>query len=77
LGIDWIATDEAHLFKNLYFATKRRCAGISQSASMRAFDMYLKTRVIQAKRDYDGHGVVFATATPIANSLAEMFTMQR
>lgn len=77
LGLDLMLVDEAHLFKNLWFATKRRCAGISTSASMRAFDMYLKTCVLQKAREYDGHGVVFATATPIANSLGEMFTMQR
>ncbi|MBK4736051.1 DEAD/DEAH box helicase [Noviherbaspirillum pedocola] len=78
LGIDLLMVDEAHLFKNLYFATKRaRVSGISQAASMRAFDMYLKTKIVQESRGNDGHGIVMATATPIANAIGEMYTMQR
>jgi hypothetical protein len=52
-----------------------RIAGLPQTASERAFDMYLKVRHIQSANN--GGGVVFATGTPIANSMAEMFTMQR
>jgi hypothetical protein len=52
-----------------------RVAGLPQTSSARAFDMYLKTRYIQEINN--GGGVVFATGTPIANSVAEMFTMQR
>jgi N12 class adenine-specific DNA methylase len=76
LGIDRLFVDEAHYFKNLFYISKiTRIAGLPQTASERAFDMYLKVRHIQSANN--GGGVVFATGTPIANSMAEMFTMQR
>ncbi len=76
LGVDRIFVDEAHYFKNLFYVTKMtRVAGLPQTASERAFDMYLKVRHVQSLNA--GGGVVFATGTPIANSMAEMFTMQR
>src|ERR1039458_9630918 len=76
LGIDRLFVDEAHYFKNLFYVSKMtRIAGLPQTASERAFDMYLKVRHIQSANG--GGGVVFATGTPIANSMAEMFTMQR
>src|SRR5208337_2300732 len=76
LGVDRIFVDEAHYFKNLfYISMMTRIAGLPQTASERAFDMFLKVRHIQSQND--GGGVVFATGTPIANSMAEMFTMQR
>ncbi len=76
LGIDRLFVDEAHYFKNLFYISKMtRIAGLPQTASERAFDMYLKVRHIQSANN--GGGVVFATGTPIANSMAEMFTMQR
>jgi N12 class adenine-specific DNA methylase len=76
LGVDSLTVDEAHYVKNLFFVSKMtRIAGLPQTASQRAFDMLLKVRHIQ--RVNGGRGVVFATGTPIANSVAEMFTMQR
>src|SRR5271166_3130318 len=76
LGVDRLFVDEAHFFKNLFYVTKMtRIAGLPQTASERAFDMYLKVRHVQSMNG--GGGVVFATGTPIANSMAEMFTMQR
>jgi N12 class adenine-specific DNA methylase/SAM-dependent methyltransferase len=76
LGVDRLFVDEAHYFKNLFYVSKMtRIAGLPQTASERAFDMYLKVRHIQSVNG--GGGVVFATGTPIANSMAEMFTMQR
>lgn len=76
LGVDRIFVDEAHYFKNLFYLTKMtRIAGLPQTASERAFDMFLKVRHVQSLNG--GGGVVFATGTPIANSMAEMFTMQR
>lgn len=76
LGVDRLFIDEAHYFKNLFYVSKMtRIAGLPATASQRAFDMFLKTRHIQ--RINGGGGVVFATGTPIANSVAEMFTMQR
>lgn len=77
LGVDWLFIDEAHLFKNLWrFSKMERIAGLPNSNSERAFDMFVKTRYIMQKRG-DGTGVVFATGTPVANSMAEMWVMQR
>jgi hypothetical protein len=76
LGVDRLFVDEAHYFKNLFYITKMtRIAGLPQTSSERAFDMYLKVRHVQSLNG--GGGAVFATGTPIANSMAEMFTMQR
>jgi N12 class adenine-specific DNA methylase len=76
LGIDRLFVDEAHFFKNLFYVSKMtRIAGLPQTSSERAFDMLLKVQYIQQTNG--GGGVVFATGTPIANSVAEMFTMQR
>jgi N12 class adenine-specific DNA methylase len=76
LGVDRLFVDEAHYFKNLFYVSKMtRIAGLPQTASQRAFDMFLK--VLHVQRINAGGGVVFATGTPIANSVAEMFTMQR
>ena len=76
LGIDEIFVDEADMFKNLYFTTKmQRIGGLSNSNSQRSIDMYMKTQYL-AKTN-NGRGVVFATGTPISNTMAEMFTMLR
>jgi N12 class adenine-specific DNA methylase len=76
LGIDRLFIDEAHKFKNLFYVTKMtRVAGLPQTASERAFDMFLKVQHIQSRNK--GGGVVFATGTPISNTMAEMFTMLR
>jgi N12 class adenine-specific DNA methylase/TolA-binding protein len=76
LGVDQLMVDEAHCHKNLFYVSKMtRIAGLPQTASQRAFDMFLK--VLHVQRINGGGGVVFATGTPIANSVAEMFTMQR
>ena len=76
LGIDWLFTDESHFFKNLYRLSKMtRIAGLPNSNSERAFDLFVKTRYVMEHRD-DESGIVFATATPIANSMAEMWVVQ-
>jgi len=76
LGIDRLFIDEAHKFKNLFYVTKMtRVAGLPQTASERAFDMFLKVQHVQARNK--GGGVIFSTGTPISNTMAEMFTMQR
>jgi N12 class adenine-specific DNA methylase len=76
LGVDRLFVDEAHYFKNLFYVSKMtRIAGLPQTASERAFDMFLKVQYLQ--RTNGGGGAVFATGTPIANSVAEMYTMQR
>jgi N12 class adenine-specific DNA methylase/phospholipid N-methyltransferase len=77
LGIDWLFIDEAHLFKNLFRFTKMtRIAGLPNSNSERAFDMFVKTRYIMEKHGGKA-GVVFATGTPVSNSMAELWVMQR
>lgn len=77
LGIDFLCVDEADLFKNLWFHTKKtRVSGLSNTCSMRALDLLLKSRLIFRNRGFDGFGLCFATATPIANTIAEMFIMQ-
>lgn len=78
MGIDKLFVDEAHLFKNLYFNTKmgRNVAGINASSvSQRAEDLYMKCRYLDEKTG--GKGIVFATGTPISNSMTELYTMQR
>ena len=78
MGIDWVAVDEAHLYKNLFrFSQMERVSGLSTANSQRAFDLYVKTREIMRKHGDRERGVVFATATPIANSMAEFHVMQR
>lgn len=77
LGIDWLFVDEAHLFKNLWrFSKMERVAGLPNSNSERAFDMFVKTRYLMQRRG-EHQGVVFATGTPVANSMAELWVMQR
>lgn len=76
VGVDQLFVDEADLYKNLAYLTKMtRIAGLPNSDSNRAFDMFLKIRYLQERSD--GRGVVFATGTPISNTLAEMYTMLR
>lgn len=77
IGVDMLFVDEAHLFKNLYRITSVRAAGLPTNDSLRSFDMLLKTRyVMQSRQGRNNGGVVFATGTPIANSIAEMWVMQ-
>jgi N12 class adenine-specific DNA methylase len=76
LGVDHIFIDEAHYFKNLETPTKMdRVAGIQTGGSERAFDVYMKARFLSEQ--HPGHGVTFATGTPISNTMMEMYTMQR
>ncbi|MCT0017707.1 hypothetical protein EFE32_13095 [Lactococcus lactis subsp. lactis] len=75
-GIDFLFVDEAHLFKNLSFQTNiTDVKGINATASKRASDMLGKIRYLQEL--HNGGGVVFATGTPISNSMAEMYTMMK
>ena len=76
LGVDHVFIDEAHYFKNLETPTKmERVAGIQTGGSERAFDVYMKSQYLHEK--HPGHGVTFATGTPISNTMVEMYTMQR
>ena len=76
LGIDRLYVDEAHSYKNLFLYTKmRNVAGLSTSDAQKSSDMLLKCRYIDEITD--GKGVVFATGTPVSNSMTELFTMMR
>jgi N12 class adenine-specific DNA methylase len=76
LGVDRLFVDEAHLFKNLAVITKmRNVAGISQTEAQKSSDLYMKCRYLDDLTG--GRGVVFATGTPVSNSMTELFTMQR
>ena len=77
LGIDSLFVDEAHNFKNLEYVSKMtNVAGLgSAKGSQRAFDLYTKTRYLQGLNG--GRGIVFATATPVMNSMVELYIMQR
>ncbi len=76
LGVDYLFVDEAHNYKNLFLFTKMsNVAGISNAASQRASDLKLKCEYLQELHGND-RGVVFATGTPISNSMTEMYTMQ-
>jgi len=77
LGVDAIEVDEAHLFKNLFRISKMaRIAGLPSNNSERSFDLFVKTRYLMEKNGGQ-RGVVFATGTPISNSMAEFHVMQR
>ena len=76
LGVDKLFVDEAHGFKNLYLHTKmRNVAGIGQSETFKSSDMFMKCRYMDEMTG--GKGVVFATGTPVSNSMTELYTMQR
>ena len=76
LGIDKLFVDEAHEFKNLFCTTKlQNVSGISSRASQRATELFAKCRYLDEKTG--GRGVVFATGTPISNSVTELHTMMR
>ena len=77
LGVDSIFVDEAHNFKNLFYTTSmNNVAGLgNKDGSQRAFDLYTKVRYLQQLNG--GRGIVFATATPVMNSMSEMYIMQK
>lgn len=76
LGIDRLFVDEAHEFKNLFLKTKmRNVAGLSVSDSQKAMDLFFKCRYMNELTD--NKGVIFATGTPLSNSMTELYTMMR
>ena len=76
LGVDSLMVDEAHYFKYAMIATKmRNVAGISQTESQKSSDMLMKCMYLDEVTG--GHGIVFATGTPISNSMTEMYVMMR
>lgn len=76
LGVDRLFVDEAHSFKNLFLYTKmRNVAGLSQTEALKSSDLFMKCRYMDELTG--SRGTVFATGTPISNSMTEMYTMQR
>ena len=76
LGVDRLFVDESHAFKNLYYQTKmQNVAGLSSSEAQKSSDMYMKCRCLDEKTG--SKGVVFATGTPVSNTMVELYTMQR
>lgn len=76
LGVDRIFIDESHAFKNLFLATKmRNVGGIAQTEAQKSSDLFMKTQYMDELTN--GHGVIFATGTPISNSMVELYTIQR
>ena len=76
LGVDKLFIDEAHNYKNLYLYTKmRNVAGIGQSEAFKSSDMFMKCRYMDEMTG--GKGIVFATGTPVSNSMTGLYTMQR
>lgn len=76
LGIDRLYVDEAQNYKNLFLTTKmRNVAGLSTSEAQKSSDILMKCRYLDELTD--GRGVVFATGTPVSNSMTELFTMMR
>ena len=76
LGVDKLIVDEAHSFKNLYLFTKmRNVAGIRQTEALKSSDMFMKCRYLDEITN--GKGIIFATGTPVSNSMSELYTMQR
>lgn len=77
LGIDMVLTDEADMYKNRFFFTrKKRIPGINSSVSQRAMDLFIKSRIIFEARGDSTRGLVLSTATPISNSIGDLFIMQ-
>ena len=76
LGVDHVFVDEAHYYKNLETPTKmERVAGIQTGGSERAFDVLMKANYLHER--HPGHGLCFATGTPVSNSMVELYTLQR
>lgn len=76
LGVDRLFVDEAHFYKNLFLVTKmRNVAGLSQTEAQKSSDLFMKCRYMDELTG--SKGVVFATGTPISNSMTELYTMQR
>ncbi|MEA4954842.1 MAG: DEAD/DEAH box helicase family protein [Pseudoflavonifractor sp.] len=82
LGVDRLFVDEAHLYKNLFLYTKmRNVAGISQTEAQKSSDLYMKClymdELTALRPGGPGRGVIFATGTPVSNSMTELYTMMR
>ena len=76
LGVDRLFIDESHFYKNLFLSTKmRNVGGIAQTEAQKSSDLFMKCRYLDEITG--GRGIVFATGTPISNSMVELYTIQR
>ena len=76
LGVDRLFIDESHFYKNLFLYTKmRNVGGIAQTEAQKSSDLFMKCRYLDEITG--GKGIVFATGTPISNSMTELYTVQR
>ena len=76
LGVDRLFVDESHFYKNLYLYTKmRNVGGIAQTEARKSSDLFMKCRYLDEVTG--GRGIVFATGTPVSNSMVELYTIQR
>lgn len=76
LGVDALFVDESHEFKNLSYTTTMNVSGLGNiTGSAKALDLFIKCRYLQ--REHNGRGVYFMTGTPISNTIAEVYTLQR
>ena len=76
LGVDMLFVDESHLYKNLYLYTKmRNVGGVAQTEAQKSSDLFMKCRYLDEITG--GRGIVFATGTPVSNSMVEMYSIQR
>ena len=76
LGVDRLFIDESHFYKNLYLYTKmRRVGGIAQTEAQKSSDLFMKCRYLD---EITGNrGTIFATGTPVSNSMVELYSVQR
>lgn len=76
IGVDRVFVDEAHYYKNLFLYTKmRNVGGIAQTEAQKSSDLFMKTQYLDELTG--GKGIIFATGTPVSNSMVELYTMQR
>jgi len=75
MGVDQIFVDEAHEYRKLAFSTSRQVKGVDSQGSQKAFDLWLKTRWLEEK--HPGRSLVMASGTPVTNTMAELYSVQR
>jgi len=75
MGVDFVFADEAHVFRKLDFHTAQQIKGIDPNGSKRALDMYVKTRILDGRKP--GRSMVFASGTPVTNTMGELYTIMR
>lgn len=75
MGVDFVFADEAHVFRKLDFHTAQQIKGIDPNGSKRALDMYVKTRILDGRNP--GRSMVFASGTPVTNTMGELYTIMR